>query len=205
MDFFIQGELFLRKKRDSLKTIRITPEMFEDFTPANINDLFNHAINFGETTYIYQLIMTETGPKMRYRDNDGKMSPLTPVTFEDIENNYISLPDFFKESNFIGRQAKITTNYHDPGKYDERLLLYKGYGHVLTYDFTRTDSLFKRIIPIQIYDVDHISKIELEDNRMDLYSNPSDLYYKLYSEILNSTKEEKKKFDNENGNNNAKK
>ncbi len=149
--------------------------------------------------------MTETGPKMRYRNIDGRMSPLTSVTFEEIENNYISLSDFFKESNFIGRQAKITTNYHDPGKYDDRLLLYKGYGHVLTYDYTRTDALFKKKIPIQIYDADHISKIELSNNKMDLYSNPGDLYFKLYKEIINETKEMKKKQDKENGNNNAKK
>jgi hypothetical protein len=205
MNIFVQSDLYLKKHRDSYKSINITPEVFSKLSEGDTSSILDYAMNFGETNVLYQLIITESGPKIRFRFQDGRLSPLVPITFEEINNEYIRLTDFFNDSSYIGRQAKIFTSYHDNNDFDDRLLLYKGESHIITYDFNKTEYLFNKKLPIQIYDVDQLKKIELDDSKMDFFDDPKYFYSELYKEILNETKENLKENDNGNENEGYKK
>lgn len=199
MDIFVQSDLYLRKRRDSYKSINITPEIFSKLDDNETINVIDYAMNFGENNLLYQLVITESGPNMRLRFPDGRLSQLTPVTFDKINSDYIRLADFFSDSIYIGRQSRIYTQYHEDGEFDDRLLLYKGKNHIITYDFSKTEYLFKKKIPIQIYGVDQIKKIEVIGSKMEFFDDPKYFYSELFKEILNDNKEKKRK---ENGNEN---
>ena len=201
MDIFIQSDLYLKKHRDSYKSINITPEIFSKLDSMDTSSIIDYAMNFGENNVLYQLVVTSSGPKMRFRFPDGKLSPLTPVTFDEINKEYVRLSNFFEDSSYVGKQAKIYTQYHEDGEYDDRLLLYKGENHIITYDFSKTEYLFNKKIPIQIYGVDQLRRIEVDSSKMDFFDDPTYFYSELYKEIFNETKEmRKKEHGNENNN-----
>lgn len=197
MDIIVQGELYLKKHRDTYKTISIEPEMIFGDNPIDPNVLFNSMVKFGENNLIYQLLITEEGPKMRFRDVDGSLGPLVPIKLDELTDEYISLTDFLNEAQYIGRPAKITTSYHEKNKSDEGLLLYKGDSHIITYDFSKDDYIFSKKLPLQIYGIDTLSKVEVSGSQMDLYKDASKLYSDLFREILFQTKENQRDRGND--------
>ena len=197
MDIIIQGELYLKKHRDSYRTISVTPEMLFGDNAEDPNYLFNSMVKFGENNLIYQLIITKDGPKMRIRDVDGSLGPLFPIKFDVLDDEYIPLSDFLNEAQYIGRPAKITTSYHEKNKSDEGLLLYKGDSHIITYDFSKDDYLFRKKLPLQIYGIDTLSKVEVSGAQMDLYKDTSKLYSDLFREIMTQTKQNSKDKGND--------
>jgi len=199
MDIFVQSDLYLRKRRDSYKSINITPEIFSKLDDNETINVIDYAMNFGENNLLYQLVITESGPNMRLRFLDGRLSQLPPVTFDKINSDYIRLADFFSDSVYVGKQSRIHTHYHEDGEFDDRLLLYQGKNHIITYDFSKTEYLFKKKIPIQIYGVDQIKKIEVIGSKMEFFDDPQYFYSELFKEIFSENIEKKRK---ENGNEN---
>lgn len=205
MDILIQGDLYIKKNREFYKTFNLTPEIVSQLDGYNINDIIDYAMNFGESNKIYQLVITETGPKLRFRFENGTLSPFTPITFDELENNYVRLLDFLEKSKYVGMQSKISTNYRNTNEEDYRILLYDGDSIIITYDSSKSDYLFNKKIPLQIYDKNFVKKIQVSGGKMDLFSEPRQLYSELFSEILNETRTMKRKKAEDQDNNEHKK
>ena len=173
----INGELFLRYGKNPLEE---NPYFFD-------NPMFSDSYS-----KIYQIANTEKGMFYRTRDNDGELSIFKKTNFENIEKELLPLTFYLTSAEYMGLPADI--NYVD---YDQHqrvingIILYRDDFYTLVYNLEPKNPALK-YLPLNVICSDDIISYEVSGSKTDFYNDPKDLYHDLFTEILDTTKNNNK-------------
>lgn len=173
----INGELFLRYGNEPLEE---KPFFFDD---PMFSDSYSK---------IYQIAYTEKGMFYRTRDNDGELSDFKKTNIDNVKNELLPLTIYLASAEYMGLPADI--NYVD---YDQQqriingIILYKDELYTLVYDFEPKNPTL-RYLPLKVIYNDNLISYVVSGNKVELYSDPKELYHDLFAEILDTTKKNNK-------------
>ena len=192
MDVYINGGLYLKRNLESISKEELMKYGFLGMT----DNIEMYTPFFEKQSYIHQLLITNDGPCVRFRNYFGNLSSFYPISYDNLENYYIPLEKFLENSSYIGKEAiiKVEDTNLFPNEitidkdYLDVLVLYNGDHHILCINTSDIDAVFSKRIPLVIVDKSQIKSINYVGSQTDRYSDYKKLYHDLYMEIYNNTK-----------------